>query len=158
MPACPFWPERNLKADPQQLFSDYRENNSDKLMSMLKRGGLPVAVGVTEMTGPPPNPHMFTPPSPTDQKPRLVAVGNSVMASNMYTNSRAGQQPIFEFVTSSVEWLREKPGNIGIPPKKHQVYTLPATTSFWPFFLMPTALILLGVVGMGTGVWLVRRR
>lgn len=152
----PAWQETNLKDRPEQLFQDHIQDNADAFKRKLE-SPLSIAVGVTEMTGPPPNPHMFMQQQPTEQKPRLVVIGNSAIASNWFTNAR-GAETGYDFLASSMEWLREREGSIGIEPKKHQLYRLPDDTNPWPFFLMPTALILFGVIGTGTGVWLVRRR
>lgn len=155
VPAVPVWPETNLTGNPEQLWANYLKNPA--LLQPKLSNQLPLAVIVTEMSGPPPNPHMMAPPTPTAQTPRLAVFGNAGMACNRRIDERSGR-PDYALLSSTLEWLRERPGNIGIEPKKRQFYTLPPNINRLAFVGLPALLIFFGIVGLGTGVWLVRRR
>jgi len=94
-----------------------------------------------------------------DETPRLVVFGSSHFANNGLFAIGADRIN-FNFVASSLDWLRGKNNNIGIESKKVASYQLPPdkVASPYAFVLLPTAIILLGVIGTGSTVWLVRRR
>jgi hypothetical protein len=93
------------------------------------------------------------------QKPRMVVFGNASMACNRNMDERA-RRPYFDLIASSIEWLREKEGNIGNEPKKRDTYELkPKTTEdVVRMVYLPPVLIVFGMIGLATGVWIVRRR
>ena len=81
-----------------------------------------------------------------------------VTASNAgMTDARFARQ--YDLFQSIVGWLREKPASIGIEAKKQDVYELnTANISFNRMIYLPALLMLVGVIGLGTGVWVTRRR
>ncbi len=94
--------------------------------------------------------------SDRDGKPRMVVFGDARFASNRFVNTTA---PYYDFLTSSIEWLAERPGNIGIRPRESTSFALqPENVNKARLLWLPLALILLAIVGMGLGVWVVRRR
>ena len=115
---------------------------------------MPVAVTVTE--GDANNPHagMMGAPQP-EQKPVLVVVGDATLASNYFLQESQTQ---FDLLASMLDWLRERTTSIGIPPKDRSFYVLAPNTSPWTMTWVPTLLMFVGIVGLGTGVWVVRRR
>jgi hypothetical protein len=81
------------------------------------------------------------------------------MASNRATSERRGNDTYYEIIANTLDWLREKPSNIGIEPKTRNVFTIDReNTSLSRMILLPAALMLLGILGLGTGVWIVRRQ
>ena len=67
----------------------------------------------------------------------------------------------FDLFTNCVSWLRERPEDLGqmVQPKARKEYVLDVpeqqqTRMLW----LPGVLMLVGVIGLGGGVWLVRRR
>jgi hypothetical protein len=55
-------------------------------------------------------------------------------------------------------WLRERPNSIGLDPKDRDRYRLEPTTNIARLMFLPSGLMLLGIVGFGVGVWVIRRR
>jgi hypothetical protein len=94
--------------------------------------------------------------SDREQKPRMVVVGDYSFASNTAANSRVS--PYYDFLTSSMEWLAQRPANIGIKPKESGSFALGANVSWFRLIWLPVGLTVLAVVGIGTGIWVVRRR
>jgi hypothetical protein len=155
--ADPVWPESNLRADPAQLMSELlkdRELQASKLTT-----GLSVAVAVSEPVTPsnPSDPHAFM--RQQEQTPRLVVFGDATFASNRFMAERFDSMSYFPLFTSTLAWLRERPSSVGVPPKTRNTFTLNvsddvAQRTRW----LPTVLMFVGVIGLGTGVWVIRRR
>ena len=57
-----------------------------------------------------------------------------------------------------LSWLRERHNNIGIDAKKRESYTFSPNADLNRMFLLPSILMLAAVIGLGAGVWIVRRR
>jgi hypothetical protein len=87
----------------------------------------------------------------------MVVIGDATFVSDAYFE-KYGEGNEYDFFASCVEWVRERPGNIGIEEKERKLYVLNPSTSFWPFVLLPALVICLGVIGSGVGVWAARRR
>jgi hypothetical protein len=152
------WAEDNLSSEPTQLVSDYLNNRPRDLDEKLSREPLPVAVVVTESGPPDPSdPHAGFRGRPMGpQKPRLVVFGDATMASNVVMQS--GRTEIYSLFSSSLAWLRERPGNIGIEAKKRNIFVLDAKTNVSRMIWLPAALMAFGIIQLGLGVWVVRRR
>ena len=142
--------ETNLLADPRKLVREL--NDRHELQKRISQDPLPLAVSVSEGSpAPPMNPH--APPPPSDDKPRMVVSGSSSGIRNALANTTA-----FDFFASSVAWLRERPSTIGIEAKKRDFYVVKPETNFGRMIWLPGLLMFVGIVGLGTGVWVVRRR
>jgi hypothetical protein len=151
------WAESNVAADPSALANDLLKNEKDR-EAKLSTEPISLAVAVTE-TSANADPHAFMRPQAGQQTPRLVVFGNSTMASNRATSERRGNDTYYEIIANTLDWLREKPSNIGIEPKTRNVFTIDReNTSLTRMILLPAALMLLGILGLGTGVWIVRRQ
>jgi hypothetical protein len=152
----PYWLEDDLQTEPSKLLNDYFQNRVQELRAKVSQDPLPVAVAVSEAS---PDemfdPHRSLKQAP-DQKPRLIVMGDATFISNinMEQNETAG----YDLFASCLAWLREKPNFIGIEPKKRDVYLLSTSTNVTRMIFLPSILMILGVVGLGLGVWVVRRR
>lgn len=150
------WAVTTLKADPYQLMIEMArdEQRQDKMAAEA----LSVAVAVSEPVQPsdPADPHAFM--RQQEQKPRLVAFGDATFASNQAMAEGSGNYN-FPLFASTLAWLRERPSNIGVPPKSRNTFALHvqedvAQRMRW----LPAVLMVVGILGLGTGVWVVRRR
>jgi hypothetical protein len=149
------WAENNLQADPSQIVSDLQRNEKD-LVAKLSREPLSVAVAVSEPS-PTTDPHAFMRPA-SGQTPRLVVFGDATLASNRFTSERRGDI-YYEMIANTLDWLREKPSSIGIEPKTRNMFNLDTTnTNLSRMILLPATLMMLGIIGLGVGVWVVRRQ
>jgi hypothetical protein len=155
MPLC--WKEEDIRTDPYQLWNDYQKNRMQELRTKLAREPVPVAVAVSEASPDAMfNPHRPSRQSP-EQKPRLLVIGDATFASNINMSEESSGME-YALVASCLAWLRERPDFIGIEPKKRDVYQLKTNTNVARMVVLPAALMVLGVVGLGLGVWVVRRR
>jgi hypothetical protein len=151
------WAEDNLRVEPTQYVADMIEHHQKELAAKLSAESIPVAVAVTESTRPanPNDPHAFMNPS-SDQKPRMVVFGDATFACNAAV--RQGSLMGADFLASSLAWLRERPEAIGIPPKKRGEYQMKPDANVGRMVSLPFVLMSCGVIGLGLGVWVVRRR
>jgi hypothetical protein len=159
VPAGAVWAESNLQADPKQLVDSIQTAGDVKGMrEKLSRKPLSVAVAVTEPQAPTPSddPHAMM---RQEAQPRMVVFGDATWVSNreMREGTNSGNYELFASVLS---WLRER-ADIGkkADPKERKVYVIntdPEVLSriWW----LPAAVLLLGILSLGGGVWIVRRR
>jgi hypothetical protein len=147
--------------DPTKYVADLlKDLETDKkqeqqLQNMLTKTPPIVAVTVTEPKepGPDADPHARL---RTKQEPRLVVFGDASWVANQEI-SRSGN---FDLMYGTLNWLRERP-EIGqmAEPKERKFFNLTAspegiTRLEW----LPGFLICLAIIGLGGGIWLVRRR
>src|SRR2546423_585115 len=66
--------------------------------------------------------------------------------------------PNYDVFESSLAWLRERPSSIGLDPKERKIYQIEPTTNFTRMEFLPLGLMIVTVLGLGLGVWVVRRR
>ncbi|MCI0464891.1 MAG: GldG family protein [Gemmataceae bacterium] len=145
----PFWSEPDLntvltpdgRPVPGRLVNYLQNLNRQGLLDSRKSPEpLPVAVAVSDRDG----------------RPRMVVFGDARFASNLSIRSRT---PYYDFLVSSVEWLAERPGNIGIRPKVTTFYELPTKEmNRQRLIWLPLGLTMLTLIGLGLGIWVVRRR
>jgi hypothetical protein len=95
-----------------------------------------------------------------DQKPRLVVFGDAGWVGNrqMAGNRVRGNYELFAY---TLAWLRERPttGNFA-DPKERAFFTLanqrPETIT--RLYFTPALVLFAGILGVGGGIWLARRR
>ena len=61
-------------------------------------------------------------------------------------------------LASSLAWLRERPSSIGLDPKERKEYQMDANVNLRRMAYLPLGLMFVCVVGLGLGIWVVRRR
>ncbi len=152
-PRLGIWAETNIAADYKSLTDEYIRRGGFE--DLLSNKPLTVGVAITE-TPPmsPTNPHAAL---QEGGKPCLVVVGDATWVSNRFMSEQLGGQE-YDIFNSMLSWLRERPNNIGIDAKKRETYTLGATADLSRMFWVPAILMVVGVIGLGAGVWVVRRR
>ncbi len=147
---------------PQQVIKDYFTKHPEEL-EQKARVSLPVAVAVSDPGKFNPNdPHAMMGGGRTPGTPRVEVIGDATFVSNEGLIGRGrdegGVSINYDFFASALAWLREKPSSMGIEPKKRGSYTMQANTDFTAMLLFPVSLMSLTVLGLGLGVWVVRRR
>jgi len=147
------WAETNLETDARQLIAELDKRN--QLAEKRSFEPLPVAVAVTEtQPGLGSGPHAFM---QSEEKPRLLVFGDASLVSNRVMSDRSAGT-YYDLVSSTLAWLRERPSNIGIEPKKSDVYVLNQAANVSRMVWLPLILLSVSIIGLGTGVWVVRRR
>jgi hypothetical protein len=152
VPGLIYWTETNMTANTS--VTDAAMHRDPKFRGDHRAPQpLPLAVLVSESAEP------AAPGRPAPEgKPRLAVFGSTSFASN--TSMGQGMpSTYFDLLAGSIDWLREKPAGIGVEPKTTKNFVLnPATTDWKGLLLLPLGVTLLGIVGLGGGVWLARRR
>jgi hypothetical protein len=150
------WADTNVRSDPGQAVADLRANQQE-LEKVADRDPSSIVVAVGESQPPAGNdPHAFM--RPPEQKPRLVVFGSATFATNPYMTETGGQLN-YDLFSSALGWLRERPSSIGLEPKKRNIFVLNVGDEVvsrmrW----LPATFMLITIIGLGTGVWLIRRR
>jgi hypothetical protein len=91
-----------------------------------------------------------------DQKPRLIVLGTSLFITNY--NMQSNATGAYDLQVSFLEWLAERPGGMDIRPKETGTYTIDPDISRAQVVFLPAWLMVVGIIGLGTGIWIVRRR
>ena len=90
-----------------------------------------------------------------EDDPRMVVMGDATFIEN----NNMETQPYRDFMLSCVAIMANRPQMIGIEAKKTSTFKLdPVNFSLSRMTLLPLGLMVLGIAGLGTGVWLSRRR
>jgi hypothetical protein len=151
--------ETNLNADPTEIIEDliaeFQKGNRQKLEAKRPSRRLPVALAVSEGGGGMPpmmDPHAPRPPS----TPRLLVFGNAQFVSDAVLGRSAGAN--YDVLASSVAWLRERPSSIGLAPREHKEYQMEANVNLARLVWLPLGLMSITILGLGLGIWVVRRR
>ncbi len=155
------WSEKNLRADPSALAVAAGKERDQRKFDRFAKSPLPVAVAVSESEGAPPIPgHEFMGPQPG--KPVMLVYGDSSWASNPALAGPDAGIP-FNLFKSSVDWLRER-ATIGDQVKaksgtEREEFSLDKVLkSWWSIVVWTGFAMLTGVVALGLGMVLVRRR
>jgi hypothetical protein len=134
----PVWAESDLTAFRDLI--QYLRDVDERIDTKKSKEPIPVAVGVVDKDG----------------KPRLAVFGDARFASNRFVRDAARY---YDFLTSTIEWLAERPGNIGIRPRESIAYDIqPDQVNFPRLIWLPLGLVLLVFLALGMGLWVVRRR
>ena len=92
------------------------------------------------------------------QEAQALVFGDATWVSNR----RMGEGGLFDLFTASVAWLRDKPNVAEVTEaKERKAYVVKPEEpgQFWAqAFWIPMGLLTVGIIGLGTGVWVVRRR
>jgi hypothetical protein len=135
------WAETDTSVLSDPISYTFNLSKEGLLVKKISPEPLPVAVTVTE----------------GEEKPKIVVIGDADFITNdALTRSRA-REYFYGMLSSSLDWLAERPV-LGIAPKQTNTYTLGPNVDRNRMVLLPGALMGLGIVGLGVGVWVVRRR
>ncbi len=156
------WDQKDLSADPSALAVAARKEAEQRKYDRFAKAPLPVAVAVTEAQGAPPIPgHEFMGPQPG--KPVLVVYGDGNWISNE-TLAGPDRGIPFNIFKSSVDWMRER-ATIGEQVKQksgteREEFSLAKITpaTWWGVVVWAGFTMLAGVLALGLGMVLVRRR
>jgi hypothetical protein len=157
------WNDKDLKKSPTAVVTEMRENEELRRRAQDENKALSVAVTVSESRLPAGHVNVGT-----GSVPRLIVFGDATWASNWgfasdpQTGRAARADDNFDLFASSIAWLRERPEDVGtmVPPKERKEYRIEKIDDAQQLRIMilPGVLMLVGILGLGGGVWLVRRR
>lgn len=135
--------EKNLNAlkDLRAFMNDIREDQA-KFQVAIHTKSVPFAVAVSE-----------------GEKPRMVVFGDTDFITNREIVTAMRQRGLmnYDFVASSLEWMAERK-KIGSQPKAFTPFSLSPEVNISRMIVLPGWLMLLGLIGLGACIWVVRRR
>ena len=151
----PTWLEDDRITDPEQVERDLQSD-----VVRARRGftaeARSMGVVVSEASG---SPHGGTgAPGGTG---RMLVIGNSFIFTDKYAERIRGTPASYDLMTVSIDWLRDRPSvATSIDSKKYKEYQPPepSTVDTTRLVYLPLGLALLLVTGVGTGVWVIRRK
>ncbi len=116
----------------------------DKMQPKVLSEPAPVGAAFTDLEG----------------KPRGVVLGDYMFITTEFFREPTESAPVvdtgYNFFRSNLEWLADRPVvKIGIPPLKRSVYTMGENPNSSRLILLPISLLVLGLTGMGVGIWIV---
>ncbi|MFO0925595.1 MAG: Gldg family protein [Gemmataceae bacterium] len=156
IPSLWIWAETNMNVDPTSLATSLRED-PERAEKVLSTKPLPIAVAVSTSSGGAPRDAAHA--AMFKDTPRMVVFGAANWVTDDALAGGLGLQRI-DLFNSCVAWLREK-SSIGktIEGKKRKEYELNVLQQdAGRLTYLPLGLMVLGIIGLGTGVWVVRRR
>lgn len=153
-PEDKIWAETNLRLSARQFLED--ENLLTELPKKISATPLSLGVVVMESTSTDPHARMM---GQAEDKPCLAVYGNANFVGNMFLTNEGPIGHPYDLFASTLGWLRERQPDIGIQPKKQDVYFLnTANRSHLRMALVPLFYMVVCILGLGTGIWVVRRR
>jgi hypothetical protein len=158
LPGIRYWAETDANRDPTAAAAAI--NNDPTLAEKrLSKGPLTIAVATLDSGAPPGMPRDMAHAGLQKDTPRMVVFGSAGWLSNERLEDASGRVNV-DLFNSCVQWLREKSSlGVTIEGKKRKEYDpnlLPQDAG--RVLYLPLGLLLLSVVGLGLGVWVVRRR
>jgi hypothetical protein len=151
------WVETDLQANPTARAMELLRN-PDKLRPLLLERPVTLAVTVTEGKSAAPQIPGHPPLPSTEGEPRLVVFGDASWISNNVLFQSMPDN--FSLMSSCLAWLSGR-HDVGeqLPASSRNLYRLKVTSDEgWRLVLLPGVLMFCGVIALGFGVWVVRRR
>lgn len=96
--------------------------------------------------------------SGSDSDPRMAVIGSAFWLQNRYIHEGA-RLDNYALFTNTIKWMRGRP-DIGAPPepKARKPFTIDQPEVEARLIWTPGPLLLLGIIGLGGGIWMIRRR
>lgn len=154
------FPQADFAAAPGAVVGDLRRDVDvfrKKVEEIQKRGPIPLVVAVSESSMDPRDPHAAM-RGPQPGKPRMVVFGTASVAANQAVSQNRSSALL---IASCLDYLRERRAGLSaIPPKQQDYYEPQPKTDdqMRRMIWLPPILIVVSILGLGTGVWIVRRR
>ena len=150
----PSWLEEGVPVEAARAYSETFGSPEVAKRKNLVASPRILAAAVSEK-GPPGAPGQ----PPSVPVPRVVVYGASDFASDAQTRLKAGDTSVgVVLISATADWLRERE-NIapGEGTKTYATYKLSPTADDTRLVLLPLGMALLIVIGLGAGVWVIRR-
>lgn len=94
-----------------------------------------------------------------EMRGRVAVYGSSDIVSDAWAQRTQGTAPVeFDLVGVTIDWQRERPPVPNIASKTYTSYTFPPKVDSTRVLWLPLGLAVLIVAGLGTGVWVIRRK
>jgi hypothetical protein len=149
----PTWQEKDWNTAAATVVRQLEEAADEDAMRRIlaekqfSRSSVPVAVAATEASNDPGG----------KERPRAIVYGSdSPLADRQDFDLQNGEFRAL-LLAAQLDWLREKEVNLGIPPRKEHTFELGKGPDLTGLLIL-LAVMIVGLSGLGLGVWLSRRR
>jgi hypothetical protein len=138
----PTWLESDMPTDPSAVIQEFRRD--PRLMQVKQLAGRNEVrpIGAVASEG---------------QTNRVLVIGNG---QSFGDPTRRGERNglAIEFFVNAVDWLRDRPAAAAVANKTYGEYVPAKTADVFRLYFLPLGLTALAVIGLGAGVWVVRRK
>ena len=156
------WTESNLKdwsTAVEQASALLRPDRQRDLVAKLSKEPISMAVAVSESSMPQGAMPPGHPQTNQSSKPRMLVFGDSTWVSNREMLDERWNDYNFTLFSSSLAWLRERPDVGQVAENKERDFWKPnPAEDLWRLYLLPGSLMVCTILGLGMGIWVVRRR
>ncbi|HLZ07143.1 MAG TPA: hypothetical protein VKT80_01025, partial [Chloroflexota bacterium] len=142
------WTESDLEKRPLDQHRLMQRDRAE-LLRRCTDTSFPLVVAASERSPEPGKPGQ-------SRKPKLLVFGSSLFLTNQFQGRGAGNVEA-DLVRSSIDWCRERYSSIGVQPKTYNSF-IPGKVSVPKLIVIPTAVMLMAILGFGLVVWNARRR
>ena len=152
-PGNSFWLEGDWSSSAADTLTRMKDDKTRSLAAekFFSSSSVPVAVAVTESA------KSEDPSKPGPSKARLLVFGSDTPLQDRPQGVAVSDEIRLAVLADSVDWLREREASLGIAPKKSLTYFLGKRPEYLSLFTL-LAMMVIGIGGLGVGVWLSRRR
>jgi hypothetical protein len=144
------WQETDFLKPADLAWTELRGDQTGELAQQKNATPRPVPVAVV-VTDPVP------PGGKGNPRPHLIVFGSETFLQDQVAVPVGPEEFRQQFVSDTIDWLRERDASIGIPPRKLGMFALEKQID-WPSQVVLLAMVTVGVTALGVGVWLSRRR
>lgn len=105
-----------------------------------------------------PNPRVLAVFTSEGTAGRVAVFGNSIFVTDAQVQGNTTPK-MFELFGGTIDWLRERPAIApGSAGKEYKYFVMPPTVDETRILWLPLGLALFTVIGIGAGVWVIRRK
>jgi hypothetical protein len=156
VPGSQVWAEKDLSTDPRRLLTRLTDReNAKELAQRLTATRRPVTIAVTVAEVPVGGPHAMM---EGESVPQMIVYGDATWLSNAFWGEQGMAQVLGIVLQRNLGWLKQRPVILTPKTNKSDTFMLPPNVSFGRTVLLPGVLMMAGIIGLGAGVWVVRRR
>jgi hypothetical protein len=147
-----YWQEADWRTRAEVAVQEMRNDETGQKAAekQLSLASVSVAVAVTQQPAPSSDPK-------GGERPRILVFGSDSPLLDRGEEIAVNEDYRQLVFSDCVDWLREREGGLGIPPRKAPTYTIGKPPDWLSLFTL-LAMMMVGIVGAGLGVWLSRRR
>jgi ABC-type uncharacterized transport system len=151
----PTYRDDNFNSDPaviaDQVRREFEQTKSDKTIreKLITNQPVPFAAYAAER---------IEKDGKLSDRPQLLVIGTDWFASDDALRNTRNPQLYIAIMGAMIEFVRERPRGMLIEPRELGTYNLPKDPDGVGLLVLPIGLVVLGILGLGVGVWVSRRR
>jgi hypothetical protein len=92
------------------------------------------------------------------QRVRALVIGTDTFCSDEALAKQRAPETSLHRIGGLLDFVRGRPQGLNIAPGTFRVYSLPKEVSSTGLIYLPASIIFFGIMALGAGVWIARRR